>query len=164
MDRTTFIASFAALGFVGAASAGVTAFAASGDAAAIQAQVDAFRATLGALNGNVPGSFGGGRREINWDAVPDTASSPNAFPPAFFNFTAAPRARGVVFATDANHFEVSAKTGNPTATPVEFGNVNPSYIGEFAVFSPQRLFAPVDGGSETAVSFFVPGTDRKSVV
>src|SRR4029453_3381162 len=36
-----------------------------------------FRTALGTLNSNVPGSFGSGRREINWDAVPDALAAPN---------------------------------------------------------------------------------------
>ena len=54
-------------------------FSASGaNPASILGTVDAFRATLGSLNPNVAGSFGTGRREINWDGVPDVFSSPNA--------------------------------------------------------------------------------------
>ena len=45
--------------------------AAGTSAAAIQSAVDAYRADLGALNPSVAGSFGSGRREINWDGVPD---------------------------------------------------------------------------------------------
>src|SRR4029079_18700969 len=48
------------------------------DAASIQATVDAFRTALGPLNPNVAMSFPAGRREINWDGVPDMFSSPNA--------------------------------------------------------------------------------------
>src|SRR5688572_8438833 len=55
------------------------------DVAAVQSAVDAFRASLGTLNPNVAGSFGSGRREINWDGVPDAVSSPNPFPSTFFN-------------------------------------------------------------------------------
>ena len=51
--------------------------AAGPDAASIQSAVDAFRANLGALNPNVAGSFGSGRRVINWDGVPDGFSAPN---------------------------------------------------------------------------------------
>lgn len=132
-------------------------FSAAGDAATVQASLDAFRAALGPNNGGNPGSFGGGRREINWDGVSDALSSPNAFPGDFFNAATAPRARGALCATDGDHLEVSAKTGNPTATPVEFGNIDASYPGEFAAFSPQRLFAPI-GSTTTTVEFFVPGT------
>ena len=51
--------------------------AAGTSAAAIQSAVDAYRADLGALNPNVAGSFGSGRREINWDGVPDAFAAPN---------------------------------------------------------------------------------------
>src|SRR5512135_1123797 len=60
----------------------------------IQPAVNNFRAFLGALNPNVPGSFPDGRREINWDGVPDAFSSPNNLPVNFFN---ANSPRGVVF-------------------------------------------------------------------
>src|SRR5690348_10364597 len=42
-------------------------FTAAGD---ITPSVNAFRDALGNLNANTPGSQAGGRREINWDAVP----------------------------------------------------------------------------------------------
>lgn len=147
-----------AFAIVPAASAGVESFSAAGDAATIQPVVDQFRASLGQLNANSPGSVGSGRREINWDGVPDTLSSPNAFPGDFFNFTTTPRARGAAFTTEASaHLEVSAKLGNPTATAVEFGHIDANYVEAFAAFSPQRLFAPV-GSVETVVHFFIPGT------
>jgi hypothetical protein len=156
--QTTIIVAAMAFSATTLASAGVESFSASGDAAAIQATVDQFRSTLGQLNGNVPGSFGSGRREINWDAVPDTFSSPNVFPGNFFNFTTAPRARGALFTVAASgHFEVSAKDVNPTSTPVEFGNIDTNYVEAFGVFSPQRLFSPV-GETLTVVEFFIPGT------
>lgn len=139
------------------AAAEVLTFTASGDAAAIQGTLDSFRTALGPLNANTPGSIGLGRREINWDGVPDNLSSPASFPGAFFNFTASPRARGIAFATPGDHLEVSAKLGNPAGVPVEFGNVDPNYVEQFAAFSPQRLFAPI-GSTITTAEFFVPGT------
>jgi hypothetical protein len=55
----------------GLAQADPITFQASGpNAAAITPSVDAFRTDLGTLNPNVAGSFGTGRREINWDGVP----------------------------------------------------------------------------------------------
>src|SRR2546430_15757268 len=54
-------------------------FSASGTSpAGIQATVDAYRTDLGTLNANVAGSFGSGRREINWDGVPDALAAPRS--------------------------------------------------------------------------------------
>src|SRR2546425_4904117 len=89
----------------------------SNNTASIQAAVDAFRADLGVLNPNEPGSYLTGRREINWDAVPDDRSATNHLPAGFFNAPSAPRARGVVFGTTGRGFEVSADSSNPNATP-----------------------------------------------
>src|SRR4051794_34919744 len=111
-----------------AASAAPQVFQAAGpNAAAIQGTVDAFRNALGTLNANEPGSGGSGRREINWDGVPDEFSDPNPFPPDFFNANLSGRARGAVFATPSKSFLVSADADNPTHTPVEFGSINPTY-------------------------------------
>ena len=52
--------------------------------------VDAFRDALGQLNPNEPVNVGSGRRQINWDAAPDSISAPNFFPGDFFNFSASP--------------------------------------------------------------------------
>src|SRR5215831_7508968 len=64
---------------------GITFFSSGPDASAITPSVDAFRSDLGSLNPNVTGSFGTGRREINWDAVPANFSAPNLLPNNFFN-------------------------------------------------------------------------------
>lgn len=130
-------------------------FSASGaNAAAIQPTVDAFRVALGALNPNVAGSFGSGRREINWDGVPDAFSAPNNLPANFFN---ANSPRGVVFATPGTGFQVSANAVNPTSTPIQFGNIDPSYPDLFEPFSAQRLFTAL-GSNIVDVNFFVPGS------
>ena len=69
-----------------AAAQAVTVFSSAGaNAAAITPTVDAFRTAMGALNPNVVGSFGTGRREINWDGVPDALAARNNFPANFFN-------------------------------------------------------------------------------
>jgi hypothetical protein len=57
-------------------------FRAAGD---ITATLNAFRDALGTLNANTPGSQAGGRREINWDAVPAQFTNTNDFPADFFN-------------------------------------------------------------------------------
>ena len=111
-----------------------TVVTASGD---IRTKVDEFRNALGASNGTTVGEQASGRREINWDGVPDNRASPNAFPFNFFNQNAAGTARGVEFTTSGTGFEVSAALGNPTATPVQFGNINPLYPSLFEPFSPQ---------------------------
>jgi len=125
--------------------------------ASIQGQVDAFRTQLGALNPNVVGSFGSGRREINWDGVPNALSSPNNFPPSFFNVNSP---RGVIFSTPGTGFQVSA---NAAIAPVEFDNINPTYSSTFQTFSPQRLFTSV-GSNILDVTFFVPGTSTPAFV
>ena len=118
--------------------------------ASIQATVDQFRADLGVLNPNVAGSFAGGRREINWDGVPDAFAAPNNLPPDFFNVNSP---RGVVFTTPGTGFQVSA---NAIVGAIEFGNINPNYPALFATFSPQRLFASLDSNI-VDVLFFEPG-------
>ena len=137
------------------AGAAPVVFSAAGDSAAdIQATVDAFRAALGTLNPNVAGSFGTGRREINWDGVPDNFAAPNNLPANFFNVNSP---RGVVFSTPGTGFQVSANAVNPTSTPVEFGNIDPNYPSLFEPLSAQRLFTAV-GSNITDVSFFIPGS------
>jgi hypothetical protein len=125
----------------------------------IQAAVDDFRAFLGDNNG-VGGTFPDGRREINWDAVPDAFSAPNNLPANFFN---ANSPRGVVFFTPGTGFQVSADSDNPTNTPVEFGNIKRFLPRIFRTFSPERLFTALDSNI-TEVLFFVPGTPTPATV
>jgi len=127
----------------------------SGEAPAdIQAAVDAFRIDLGNLNPNVAGSFANGRREINWDGVPDGFAAPNNLPANFFNSNSP---RGVVFFTPGSGFQVSADSDNPTNTPIEFENLRPGASKKFRTFSPQRLFTAVDS-TTMEILFFVPGS------
>jgi hypothetical protein len=132
-------------------------FGASGpDAMAITPQVNAFRNNLGNLNPNVAGSFGSGRREINWDAVPANFSDPNALPNNFFN---ANSPRGAEFSTPGTQVRVSANAGD---APVRFGGINPTYPDLFQVFSPQKLFTPI-GSNIVDVSFFIPGSSTPAL-
>jgi len=132
-----------------AAFAGFTVFEAAGaNPAAITPTRDAFRASVG--GGTVAGangSFGGLRREINWDGVPDMFSDPNALPANFFNVNSP---RGAVFSTPGTGFLVSANSGG--ATPTLFG-----FSTDFQVFSAQKLFSAVNSNI-TDVQFFLPGT------
>jgi hypothetical protein len=156
----TLIATLGACVAFGAHAVPVTFSASGGNVAGIQTTVDAFRSTLGNLNANVAGSFGSGRREINWDGVPDNFAAPNNLPANFFNVNSP---RGVVFSTPGTGFQVSANAVNPTATPIEFGNLDPSLPGQFAAFSAQRLFTAL-GSNITDVSFFVPGSATAATV
>jgi hypothetical protein len=141
-----------------AAQGAPVVFASAGDAPAnITGSVTSFRAALGSLNPNVLGSLGSGRREINWDGVPDAFSAPNALPATFFNVNSP---RGVVFSTPGTGFQVSANAG---ISAVEFGNINPTYPTLFETFSPQRLFTAV-GSNIMDVTFFVPGSTTPATV
>ncbi len=133
--------------------------------AALQAIIDQFRADLGGGNNGVGGSFKTGRREINWDGVPDSFSEPNNFPLDFFNVNSP---RGVIFNAieDAagaalNQFAVSSTTAS--GVPVRFGNINANYTNIFTTFSTQRLFT-VRSTHLMEVNFVIPGTNIPATV
>ena len=149
MNLRTLVAASAALLLAPAAWAGFVTFESAGaDSAAITSTRDSFRTAVGGGTiAGANGSFGGLRREINWDGVPDARSDPNPLPADFFNVTSP---RGVVFSTPGTGFLVSANAG--LATPTLFG-----FSGDFQTFSAQRLFTAV-GSNITDVRFFVPGT------
>ena len=135
------------------AHANLISFSDSGaNAAAVQSTVDDFRTALGTLNANVDGSFGAGRREINWDGVPNALAAPDNFPANFFN---ANSPRGVVLSTPGSGFQVSANANS--SAPIEFGNINASYPAQFMAFSSQRLFTAI-GSNIVDVNFFIPGS------
>lgn len=108
---------------------------------------------LGSLNPNVVGEQPGGRREINWDAVPALATNTNTFPADFFNQPVTGRARGAVFSTDGSGFRVSDN---------DFFDVNTEYADEFNAFSPIKTFAAVESNF-TDVQFFVAGTTTSAL-
>jgi len=136
------------------AQASPVVFSATGiNAAGILTTVTDFRNALGPLNPNVAGSLGSGRREINWDGVPNQFASPNAFPVDFFNINSP---RGVVYSTPGDGFQVSGAAG---VAPIEFDNLDPNNSAQFAPFSGQRLFTAVNSFI-TDVTFFVPGSNQ----
>ena len=134
------------------------------DVAGITPIRDSFRAQVGGgTTAGANGSFGGGRREINWDGVPAASSAPNNLAANFFNVNSP---RGVVFSTPGTGFQVSGATtdagaGQPAAA--NFGNIDPSYTTTFAPFSAQRLFTAL-GSNILDINFFLPGTLTPSTV
>ena len=157
MKRSSLVFPFAlpllaAIAVAPAFSAPVVYTGAGADPAAITAVRDLFRADVG--GGTVPGtngSFGGLRREINWDGVPDSLAAPNNLPLNFFNSNSP---RGAVFSTPGTGVAVSADAG---IAPIEFDNINPTYSQIFETFSAQRLFAAI-GSNVVDVNFFAAGT------
>lgn len=159
---------FGALAALGLASSAfavpVVRQGAAANAAGLQSTVDQFRSDLGVNNG-VGGSFITGRREINWDGVPDQFAEPNNFPSDFFNVNSP---RGVIFnsiedATGAalNQFAVSSTAAS--GVPVRFGNLNASYTNIFQNFSQQRLFI-ARNTHMMEVNFVIPGTNIPATV
>jgi hypothetical protein len=114
----------------------------------ITAALSDFRTALGALNPNVVGEQTGGRREVNWDAVPPAFTNTTSFPGDFFNQNFSPRARGVVFSTDGSGLSVSDN---------DFSFINSNYDAQFNSFSPVRTFSAI-GSTTTRVDLFVAGT------
>jgi hypothetical protein len=129
----------------------------------IKTDVDAFRELLGANNINYIGSKPAGRREINWDALPDSLAAPNGYQGDFFNNLANHQVRGIEFTTPGNSLSISADLSNPTNTPVTFGNINPEYSAIFPTYSGERLFSSL-GSNKVDVHFFLPGTNTPAVV
>jgi hypothetical protein len=128
-----------------------TVFSASGD---IATTLESFRLQLGNLNTS-PGATGG-RREINWDGVPDSLNGIK-LPNDFFNPTAAGsptgRQRGLVYA-GLNDAMVS-KTG--------FAEVNTNAASAFSAFSGSKTFAVVNA-LEWPVEFKVAGQNMAAGV
>jgi hypothetical protein len=129
-----------------------TVFTASGD---INTQLGAFRNTLGSVLNTTPG-VQGGRREINWDGVPDSLLG-GAMPSDFFNPTApgAPdsRKRGLAYSGDGS-FRVSRTS---------FSEINSQAAMEFSPFSGAKTFANTNS-LLWDIGFRVPGTNTPASV
>ena len=89
----------------------------------INRAVARYRALLGPNNGGAPGGYATGRREINWDGVPDELARPNALPADFFNGREDPRARGAVLLTPGSGVAVSADAENSAGAAPRFGDI-----------------------------------------
>lgn len=160
MKNVILSSAIALTAFAGSAFGTQTYSASGATPADITNTINQFRADLGGANNGVGGSFATGRREINWDGVPDAFASPNALPGNFFN---ANSPRGLTMTTPGNGFRVSADSDNPTATPTRFVDLDPIITGNFTPFSEQRLFTAM-GSNITDVFFFIPGTNTPATV
>jgi hypothetical protein len=130
-----------------------TVFAASGD---INAKLTDYRNLLGSTLNTAPGATGG-RREINWDAVPPSFTNVGNFPLDFFGSAdpalANGRKRGFVL-LGGSTFRVDS---------TDFADIDPSFAGMFDAFSPKKLFAYM-GNTVTQAVFKVPGTNTEASV
>ena len=128
-----------------------TIYRASGteDTAAAQS---ALRAALGTNNGGAPGLMPDGFRPINWDAAPDAVTNNvpgGSFDGAFFDFTSAPRARGIRFELpEGGLFDLRDDN---------FLGLNPNYDG-FQAFSEPKTFAVLGGTNVYDITFSVAGS------
>lgn len=134
-----------------------TVFSAAGDSVSIVAKLNELRVVLGDPLNTTPNQTTG-RREVNWDGVPATASNNNPFPFDFFNNTdpTGPngRKRGLLYSNTGSAFRVDS---------TDFSEIEPSYAAQFEVFSKKRLFAYI-GSNVSEVTFKVPGTNTDATV
>jgi hypothetical protein len=120
--------------------------------------IEQYRQLLGGTNnGGAPGPLASGRREINWDGIPDDKAAPAFLPSDVF------RNRGAILRTPGRGVQASAKPGNPKGVRLRFGHLNPSYEKIFKPYSGERLFSPV-GSRFVDLTFVVPGTNERAVV
>ena len=118
--------------------------------------LEQFRALQGDNLGNKPAAKKG-RREINWDGVPDDKAAPAFLPADLF------KGRGVILKTPGQGVQVSARAGNPADVLPRFGHINPSYAEIFRPFSAERMFSPV-GSNVVDLTFVVPGSETPALV
>ena len=144
-----FVSAFMATALTSLPANSAVISAVGANAVDIVPSVESFRSLLGNLNPNLPQTFNGGRREINWDGVPAAQSSPNPFPGDFFNGTTPGRARGAVFTTTGSGFQVSG---------TDFSEINVDFPSLFEAFSATKTFSAI-GSADMDVTFFLPGTN-----
>lgn len=129
----------------------------------IKSDVDAFRELLGSNNINYLGSKPAGRREINWDVIPDSLALPNSYPGTYFNDRAYHQARGAEFSTPGSRLMICADSDNPTGTAPSFANFNAMYMEIFPTYSGERMISP-QASNVLEVRFYIPGTSIPAVV
>jgi hypothetical protein len=129
-----------------------TVIAANGN---ISSKLNEFKNLIGSTLNTTTGVTGG-RREINWDAVPDSMLN-KKLPNDFFNPVGSEavlsRQRGLAY-TELGSFSVS-KTN--------FSEINSNAAAEFAAFSGEKVFANTDA-SLWDIAFEVAGERRAASV
>lgn len=132
-------------------------FSVAADSSGIVSKLDELRNTLGATLNTTPGATGG-RREVNWDAVPPSFTNLNGFPSDFFGQSDAAaangRKRGLIMTNTGTSFRVDS---------TDFTDIDASYASEFNRFSPKRLFVYL-GNTVTECTFKVPGTTTDAFI
>lgn len=122
----------------------------------ISGSIDAFRQLLGNKLNTTPGAIGG-RREVNWDAVP-AALLGKPLPADFLNNTApdapASSQRGFTYDSISGIFQVSNSN---------FAEVNANAADEFSAFSGSNTFTNISNVLWDG-SFEVPGEDVPATV
>lgn len=130
----------------------VMVIAATGD---INPKLDEFRNVLGAQLNTTPGATEG-RREINWDGVPDELLN-KKLPENFFNPTGSE-------ATVANQRGLKySATGNFQVSKTNFAEINAGASNEFSSFSGTKSFANISS-SLWDVEFQVPSKTEAAFV
>ena len=128
----------------------------AGDLASVTENFNEFRKLVGDPLNVAPGARGG-RREVNWDAVPANFTNNNNFPFDFFGSSdpaaANGRKRGLLYEKDGI-FRVDS---------TDFSEIDRSYGAQFEPFSRKRLFADIDD-NVTDITFNVPGSDTAAFV
>lgn len=121
----------------------------------ITASVNQFRNLLGEPLNVVTGSTGG-RREINWDGVPDEYMSAS-IPKTFFNATDTgdpdSRKRGFAYASDGD-FRISN---------AGFSNIEPTLAEQLSAFSGAKIFANISS-DVWHTEFQVAGENKAAAV
>ena len=123
----------------------------------IDSAISKFRDIIGGKLNVTPGATGG-RREVNWDAVPTSLTNNNLFPGDFFGsfdpLLPDGRKRGLVMTTPSKLFSISDSN---------FVELNKDYEGRFKTFSPKKTF--IASGSTITDNFFkIPGTNTDATV
>jgi hypothetical protein len=141
----------------GAPAINAQVFKATGDIAALGGKLDEFRNTLGATLNSAPGAVGG-RREVNWDAVPANLTNVNGFPVDFFGGSDAAlangRKRGLLMTNTGTSFRVDSS---------DFVDIDATYADQFNAFSPKKTFVYL-GNTVTECTFKIPGTVTDAVI